>query len=377
VIEIAAGHLERAFASKVAVFTPLPTGKLTRIYASPGFGELTERDAGVCQWVSFNAQEAGLGTATLPGGSALHLPLLTAGGVIGVLSVSPEQRDRFDDIEQRRQLDAFGAQIALYIERVTLADETERARRAVETEQLRSSLLSSVSHDLRTPLAVITGAASTLVEGAGVDEATRTDLTQTILEEAERLNRLIRNLLDMTRLDSGTVKVNKEWVPLEEVVGAALNRLDMRLAKRPVRVELPPELPLLAFDAMLLEIVLINLLENALKYSEGPIEISASLAAKEVVVELADRGPGIAAGQELLVFDKFQRAVREGSPGGVGLGLAISRAIVSAHGGRIWVQNRAGGGAAFRFTLPIEGQAPALPSREPVEDAASSSQRTP
>jgi two-component system sensor histidine kinase KdpD len=319
-----------------------------------------------------NAQEAGLGTATLPGGDALHLPLLGSGGVVGVLSLRPAQRDKFDDLEQRRQLDAFGAQIAIYLERIKLADETERARREFETEQLRSSLLSSVSHDLRTPLAVITGAASTLVQGR-VDQVTRTDLTQTILEEAERLNRLIRNLLDMTRLESGTVKVNKEWVPLEEVIGAALNRLDVRLAKRPVQVTLPPELPLLPFDAMLLEIVLINLLENALKYSEGPIEIGASLSPKEVVVTVADRGPGILVGQERLVFDKFHRSVREGAPGGVGLGLAICRAIVTAHGGRIWAQNREGGGAVFRFSLPIEGQAPVLVSREPVEHEATGS----
>jgi two-component system sensor histidine kinase KdpD len=254
------------------------------------------------------------------------------------------------------------------MERAELAEETERARREVEREQLRSSLLSSVSHDLRTPLAVITGAASTLVDGAGsIDEATRLDLMKTILEESERLNRLIRNLLDMTRLDSGTVKVKKEWLPLEEVVGSALNRLDARLSQREVRVELPPDLPLIPFDAGLIEQALINLLENAAKYSEGPIEINAALGPEEVVVEVADRGPGIPPGEEARVFEKFHRAIRDGGPSGVGLGLAICRAIVAAHGGRIWAQNRDGGGASFRFALPIQGEAPELVPMERTE----------
>ena len=269
--------------------------------------------------------------------------------------------------------------MAMAMERAKLAEETQQARVQVETEQLRSSLLSSVSHDLRTPLAVITGAASTLVEGgARVDASERLDLTQTILEEAERLNRLIRNLLDMTRIESGAVTVKKDWMSLEEVVGTALDRMDARLGDREVRVELPT-LPLLPFDGLLIEQVLINLLENAVKYSEGAIEIKATLATNEVLVEVADHGPGIPPGEELQVFDKFHRAVREHSPSpsgaarkpeGVGLGLAICRAIVAAHGGRIWVENRSQGGASFRFALPIEGEPPSLPLPERVEPAA-------
>jgi two-component system sensor histidine kinase KdpD len=193
---------------------------------------------------------------------------------------------------------------------------------------------------------------------------------RTILEETERLNRLIRNLLDMTRLDSGSVRVKKEWLPLEEVVGSALNRLDARLTGRDVRVELPPDLPLVPCDAVLIEQALINLLENAAKYSEGPIEINATLGPKEVVVEVADRGPGIPAGEEERVFEKFHRAIREGGPSGVGLGLAICRAIVAAHGGRIWAQNRHDGGASFCFALPIQGEAPALAPSEAIEQNA-------
>jgi two-component system, OmpR family, sensor histidine kinase KdpD len=373
VIETAASHLERTFASRVAVFTADAQGKLQRVYANPALPAATERDRSVSEWVWTHQQEAGLSTSTLPGGSALQLPLMASGGVVGVLSLSPEEPDRFDDLEQRRQIEAFATQMAMAMERAQLAEETQQARLQVETEQLRSSLLSSVSHDLRTPLAVITGAASTLVEGgARVDPAERMDLTETILDEAERLNRLIRNLLDMTRLESGAVKVKKEWMSLEEVVGTALDRMDARLAQREVRVQLP-ELPLLPFDGLLIEQVLINLLENAVKYSQGAIEISAALSLNEVVVEVADHGPGVPAGEELLVFDKFHRAVREHSHGGVGLGLAICRAIVAAHGGRIWVENRPEGGASFKFALPIEGEPPALPLPERTEPSEAAS----
>jgi two-component system sensor histidine kinase KdpD len=171
---------------------------------------------------------------------------------------------------------------------------------------------------------------------------------------------LIRNLLDMTRLESGAVEVNKEWLALEEVVGAALNRMEQRLTGRELRVSIPADLPLVPFDMVLIEQVLINLLENAAKYSEGPLEINARFVAGEVVVEVADRGPGVPEGHETRVFEKFHRAARELSPGGVGLGLTICRAILAAHGGRIWVEKREGGGASFRFALPIEGQPPEL-----------------
>jgi two-component system sensor histidine kinase KdpD len=361
VMEVAARHLEDVFKSRFCVFRPDPKQRLTRVYASPGAGEASERDLSVSQWVYTNHREAGLGTSTLPGGPTLYQPLVASGGVIGVLALTPEQPERFESVEQRRQLDAFAAQMASAIERADLTEQTDRARREIEREQLRSALLSSVSHDLRTPLAVITGAASTLVEGeAKLEAATRLDLGRTILEEAERLNRLIRNLLDMTRLESGTVKINKEWLALEEVVGAALNRLESRLAERPLKVELPVDLPLVPFDSVLIEQALINLIENALKYGEGPIEIRAASSPGEVVVAVLDRGPGVPPGEEMRVFEKFHRAVREGGPGGAGLGLAICRAIVAAHGGRIWARNRDGGGVAFEFSLPIEGAPPRL-----------------
>ena len=276
-----------------------------------------------------------------------------------MLGLRPRDGAQFESIQERRRVDTFAARLALALERATLAEQTERARRDVEAEQLRSTLLSSVSHDLRTPLAVITGSASTLLEApAGMDAATRQELTKNILDEAERLNRLIRNLLDMTRLESGAVKVQKELQSCEEVVGAALHRLEPRLAGRDITVNIPVDLPLVPFDMVLIEQVLINLLENALKYSDGPIAVRAARGHSEVIIEVSDRGPGIPEGQESRIFEKFQRAAGERGPGGVGLGLTICRAIVAAHGGRIGAKNREGGGATLTFALPTDGEQP-------------------
>jgi two-component system sensor histidine kinase KdpD len=372
VIELAAHHLQKVFGSRVSVFRRGVEGRLERVHGSAGGPASTqpastEGELSVSEWVWSNRREAGLGTGTLPDGDALYVPLMASGGIVGVLGLTPDRRDRFDDLEQRRQVDAFAAQMAMALERAELSEETEKARMQVETERLRSSLLSSVSHDLRTPLAVITGAASTVLESSGLDEGTRRELIQTVLEEAERLNHLIRNLLDMTRLESGAVTVNKEWLSLEEVIGAALNRLEARLEGRDVRVEVPPDLPLVPFDAILIELCLINLLENAAKYGSDPIEVTARALPGEIVVEVADRGRGIPPGQELQVFEKFHRAVRDRSQGGVGLGLTICRAIVAAHGGRIWAQNRDGGGASFQFALPFEGGPPELTPPDAIE----------
>jgi two-component system sensor histidine kinase KdpD len=371
VISAAASQVEKAFQSQVTVLMPVPGGSMRRAYASEGASEVSERELSVARWVLTNVREAGLGTSTLPGGGTLYVPLsASGGGVVAVLGLTPEDPQRFDHIEQRRRVDAFAAQMALALERAMLSEETEKARREIEAEQLRSSLLSSVSHDLRTPLAVITGSTSTVLQGgSSLPESTRQDLLKTVLEEAERLNRLIRNLLDMTRLESGAVKVKKEWLPLEELVGSALGRLDARLTGRDVHVDLPRDLPLVPCDAVLIEQTLINLLENAAKYSAGAVDVSAAVRGSEVIVEIADRGPGIVAGEETRVFEKFHRAAREGSTEGVGLGLTICRAIVSAHGGRIWVQNRAEGGASFQFALPIEGEAPKLAVTEPGESS--------
>lgn len=233
----------------------------------------------------------------------------------------------------------------------------------VETEQLRNSLLSSVSHDLRTPLAVVTGAASTLLEET-LEPDVRRELTDTILQEADRLNRLVQNLLDMTRLEAGALRVRKQWHSLEEVIGGALDRAEKVLGDRGVETSLQDDLPLVPLDAVLVEQVLVNLLENAAKHTpaKSAIRVAARLAGQGVEVEVADRGAGVAPDERERVFEKFHRAT--GDAPGAGLGLTICRGIVTAHGGRIWVDAREGGGASFRFTLPIEGEAPKLDARE-------------
>ena len=249
-----------------------------------------------------------------------------------------------------------------------LAAEVHQAQLRMETEQMRSSLLSSVSHDLRTPLAVMTGAASSLLEDA-IDAPTRRELTETILQEALRLNRLVRNLLDMTRLEAGAVRVNKEWQPLEEVVGSALSRMEDALSDRRVLTELASDLPLVPLDAVLIQQVFVNLLENALKYTPpgSPLEIRAWVRPGGVELVVADRGPGIPLGEEQRIFDKFYR-VSGGQGGGVGLGLAICRAIVMAHGGQLFVVNRGSGGAEFHIQLPVEGTPPAPDAPDPIEE---------
>lgn len=245
--------------------------------------------------------------------------------------------------------------------------ESEARRLEVEREHLRGTLLGAVSHDLRTPLASIMGAASALAsDGDGMPAATRAELARSIQHEADRLNRRVRELLDMTRLESGAVKVRKEWEAIEDVVGAVLARADALLAGRPVMTRMPDDLPLVPMDAQLIEQVLANLVENAVKFSEPgtPVEISVAVGNVHVVVEVADRGPGIPPGDEERVFQKFVRLDGGRRLDGVGLGLAVCRAIVELHGGRIRVENRDGGGVAFRFELPLEGAPPSLPASE-------------
>jgi len=235
------------------------------------------------------------------------------------------------------------------------ADEAHRAQAQAESERVRSLLLSSISHDLRTPLAAIMGAASTMLDDdATLDGATRRDLTQTVFEESERLHRQLTNLLHMTRLEAGPIQVRKDWQPIEEVIGAALTHLEQRLRDREVITHLPEKLTSAPFDGALIEQVLVNLIENALRYTpkESPIVISASATETLVTIEVADRGPGIAPGQEERIFDKFHRSERGRADGGVGLGLTICAAILRAHGGRIWAESTLGRGSSFFFTLP-------------------------
>jgi len=258
--------------------------------------------------------------------------------------------------EQQRLLETFTSQIALALERVRLAAEAHSAQIKMETEQLRNALLSAISHDLRTPLAAIVGASSSLVrDGDRLDSHARHELGQAIYEEATRMSGLANNLLDMARLEAGAVVLNRQWQPLEEVVGGALAGLSARMANHPVTVKLPHDLPLVEIDSLLIERVFANLLENAVKYTPPgtPIEISAVTGQDELVVTVSDKGAGIPAGEEQRIFEKFHRVDSEGNQGGAGLGLTICRSIVEAHGGRIWADNLSSGGVAFHFALPL------------------------
>jgi two-component system sensor histidine kinase KdpD len=359
-LTIAVRHISEVFRSQLVVLLPGSDGRLAPWPA--GQYEPDANDLGVGRWVYEHQQLAGLGTTTLPGASALYLPLAASRGPVGVLGVRPPDRHALDAPAQLHQLETFANQTALALERARLADETQDAHVRIETERLRNSLLSSVSHDLRTPLATITGAVSTILEsGDRLDGRTRQELLESVREEAERLNRLVQNLLEMTRLESGALELKKEWHPLEEIVGAALSRLGRRLAGRRVTTQVPPDLPLVPLDDVLIEQVLINLLDNALKYTPAgsPIRIIATATDQAVTVEVADHGPGLPPGEEDRVFDKFYRG-KPTDGRGAGLGLSICQGIVKAHGGRIWAQNLPEGGVAFLFTLPLSEAPPAV-----------------
>ncbi len=353
-ISIGLRHIGNIFDSQTALFLANADNKLLIEARGEGKHELTDVDMGVAAWVHENKQPAGLGTNTLPGAGELYLPLLGAQKNIGVLAIRPAQEDRFMSPEQLRLLETFANQIALSCERARLSEENEHVQLQVKAEQLRSALLSSVSHDLRTPLATIAGAASSILEGTkALDLETCKQMVQEIYDEAMRLNRLVSNLLDMTKLQSGTLQVMKEPQPVEEVIGAALNAIEERIANHPVKTHVPANLPFVFIDAILIHQVLVNLIENAAKYAPIGTEIDILATANDewVTIAVADRGPGIKDEHKQKIFEKFYRE-QPNSASGAGLGLAICHGIVEAHGGRIWVENRPGGGAIFKFTVP-------------------------
>ena len=361
-VAAAAGrHLSGNFGAQVQILLPDAEGRVEIPVGTAPVFPMDEKEYGVAQWVFERGRPAGAGTDTLPAAQAVYVPLAGSLGVVGVAAVRVPDAKRFQDPGAQRLLETFAGQAALALERVGLAERAQREQVEVEAERLRTALLSSLSHDMRTPLGAITGAASSLLEDPNaLAEPARRDLLKAILGESQRMNRLIGNLLDMIRVETGALEVQRDWQPLEEVVGVAMIRLDERLRSHPVEVRLPPDLPLALLDGLLVEQVFVNLLENAVKYTPAgtPIEISASVQGGAIVVDVADRGPGIPPGEELRLFDKFYRLPGSTGAGGVGLGLTICRGIVTAHGGRIWVENRSGGGAVFHFTLPLVGTPP-------------------
>lgn len=351
---------------KVRVVLLLPEdGLLTVKSGYPPEDQLDQADLAAANWAWSNDRSAGRGSDTLPGAKRLFLPMRTGRGPIGVIGIDDDRSGPLLTPDQRRLLDALVDQGALAIERVLLVEDMDRVKRTVESERLRSALLTSISHDLKTPLASVLGAASTMRDLAGaLSDTEKRDLLATVIDESERLNRFIANLLDMTKLESGAIVPNTALHDLGEIVGSALRRASKILAAHKVALVLGADLPMLELDAVLFEQVLFNLLDNAAKYSlpETTIAIKSRRERDQVVLEVADEGDGIPPDELESVFDKFYRAQKgDRVRPGTGLGLAISRGFVEAMRGTIAAANRSDrSGAVLTIRLPVPTQTKAL-----------------
>ena len=343
---------------KVSVVLFLPeNGSIALRAAWPPEDVAEEADLAAAKWSWESNRPAGRGADTLPGARRLFLPMRTGRGPVAVIGINSDKTGPILDPDQRRLLDALTDQAALAIERINLAEDVDRARRAVEKDQLRSALLTSISHDLRTPLASILGAATSLRTLSGLDASAREELLSTVQEEAERLNRFIANLLDMTRLESGAVEPNMSPIDIAEVVGSTLRRVEKILSDHRIETDIAADLPMINLDEVLFEQVLFNLLDNAAKYAPlgSTICIRSRLHGDAVHVQILDEGQGFPTGDVDRVFEKFYRVRQADSQrAGTGLGLAICRGFVEAMGGSIDAGNRRDrSGAVFTITLPL------------------------
>jgi two-component system sensor histidine kinase KdpD len=366
-INSAGNQLGEILDAEIAIYVRESDGRLTLRFGKNTSIPRHEVNNVVADWVAGHDETAGAGTDTLPNASALFVPLIGSQRTLGAIGIKTVDPDRVGDPEQRRMAETCAGLVALSLERDQSVLEAAEAELRYKTEQLRSSLLSSVSHDLRTPLATIAGSSSTLLQAwSDLDSSIREEMLHTILSESRRLARLVDNLLEMTRLESGSVVPNRQWQVLEEIVGSALARLRRELKNHTVRVEIPADFPLLRLDGTLIEQVLVNLLENAARHTPAgsQIEIRARATGREIEIAVRDNGLGLPAGSESRIFEKFYRATPASADGrrGVGLGLSICRAIVLAHGGTIVARNRPEGGAEFIIHLPQEEEAPPVPA---------------
>lgn len=362
-----ARHVEGALEGKVLVLLPDGAGALVPLAGTGTLAAFDSHELGIARSVHESGKPAGFATEAAPGGLGTYLPLRAGPIRHGVLGILAADERLLRDPEQWRMLEAASDLAALALERVRLAKEAHVADVRARSEELRNALLASVSHDLRTPLAAITGASSVLLDES-LPAGSRRELLQAVRDEMERLNRRVGNLLDMVRLQGGNLALRLQWSSIEEIVGAALRRLAHRLGGRSVTTAYATQLPLVRVDETMLETVVVNLVENTLKYAppDSPVEIEGAATNEFVVLRVSDRGPGLPPGAEERIFEKFYRADNAGAREGVGLGLAICRAIVDGHGGGITARNREGGGAVFEVSLPRE---PA-PPRPPPEDEA-------
>ena len=332
---------------------------LREVGATTGL-EIDDDERAVATWASEHGQAAGEGTDTLPGAALRYMPLTTGRRTLGVVGVRREDREVAETPDRRRLLDAFVNQAALAYERVELGEQARRVEMLDATEKLQTALLSSVSHELRTPLASITGVLSSLKEATAsqgsfrMKEEALAGLAESALGEAERLNHLVGNLLDMTRLEAGAVRVKAEPIELEDLVGAVLGQFGERAGGHPIEVAPMAGLPMVPLDFVLIAQVLVNLLDNAVKYSPpgAAVEVGAKVRDDEVEITVADSGQGIPESDLERIFDKFYRVSRPETVSGTGLGLAICRGIVEAHGGHIEAANRPAGGTVVTVTLP-------------------------
>ncbi len=351
---------------KVRVVLLLPDDGIITVKAGyPPEDELDKADLAAANWAWGNDRPAGRGSDTLPGTKRLFLPMRTGRGPIGVIGIDDDRSGPLLTPEQRRLLDALVDQGTLAIERVQLVEDIDRVQRNVESDRLRAALLTSISHDLKTPLASVLGAASALRDLSGqLSDAERADLLGTIIDESERLNRFIANLLDMTKLESGAVMPNTMRLDLSEIIGSVLRRAEKILVRHPVTLDVAPNLPMLDLDAVLFEQVLFNLLDNAAKYAppDTLIVLRAKRDGNFVTLQIIDEGEGITPGDLEHVFDKFYRAKKgDQVRAGTGLGLAISRGFVEAMHGTVQATNRNDrSGAVLTIRLPIPTAAAAL-----------------
>lgn len=355
ILSVLQKHLEQTFSRTIAVLLPEGSRLVTRAL-SKGM-TLNEEEFAVADWVYRHAEPAGRHTNTLPAAQLRYLPLRTSMGVVGVLGVGkPRTSDSDLSPAQRRLMEAFANQGAQAIERAQLEEQTRQIALLQSAEKLQNTLLNSISHDLRTPLVAITGALSALDEkDVEIDEPTRNALIENARGEADRLNRLVGNLLNMTRIESGAIKLRPEPGDIQDLIGTAIEQLGPRAEKNQIKVDVPANFPLIPMDFTLMAQVLVNLLENAIKYSpqDSWIEVVALLDDSKVRLQILDRGVGIPFDDLSRVFDKFYRVQRPESVSGTGLGLSISKGIVEAHGGEVRALNREGGGTILEVELPL------------------------
>ncbi len=356
ILHILIQHVEETFGRKTAIL--LPENEHLVVRSASMDLKLDEDEVAVADWVYRHGDPAGRHTNTLPAALFRYLPLKTARGVVGVLGVEgPESSGSDLTPQQRRLMEAFASQAALALERVQFAEQARHAQLLQATEKLQTALLNSVSHDLRTPLVSITGALTSLDEQSeSLDDENRKSLIVTAREEADRLNRLVGNLLSMTRIESGAIKLHLEPGDIQDLIGTALDQLGKRIINRKVQADVPMDFPLVPMDFTLMVQVLVNVLDNAVKYSPEycAIEISAELNKDNARVTIADPGEGIPSEDLTRVFDKFYRVQRPESISGTGLGLSISKGIVEAHNGNIQALRREGGGTIIQIELPLK-----------------------